>query len=87
MNQEELLYHLESLASSLGINITYEIFIVSDWHTSSGLCRIGDETRILIDKRLTVPEKISVLASSLRGFDLDVIFCPPLVRKVIEGDI
>jgi hypothetical protein len=86
MNQEELLHHLESLASSLGIRVTYEVFSASDWHTSSGLCLIKEEPRILIDKRLPLPEKVSALALSLKGFDFDSVYCPPIVRKLIEED-
>jgi hypothetical protein len=87
MDHEELLFHLEALASSLGINVSYENFLSPDWYTSSGLCRIGDELRIIIDKSLHPGDKVSALARALRGFDFEKVFCPPLVRQLIEEGV
>lgn len=86
MNHEELLFQLESVASSLGISVCYETFRSSDWRTSSGLCRIMNERRILIDKSLTPEEKVSAFTSSLRGVNLDNVFCQPIVRKLLEEE-
>lgn len=86
MNHEELLYQLESVASSLGISVSYETFRSSDWRTSSGLCRIMSERRLLVDKSLSAEEKVSAIASSLKGENLDNIFCQPIVRKLLEEE-
>lgn len=86
MNAEDLLSHLESLATALGIQVHYESFPSNDWRTSSGACRVKGDLRIYIDKGLPVPEKTSILAGSLVGADLEGVYCPPYVRIFIEQE-
>lgn len=87
MDHEELIHHLESLASSLGIKVSYENFVSPDWSTSSGLCRVGDELRIIVDKSLPAQDKVSCLARALKGRDFEKVFCPPLVRQLIDEEV
>lgn len=86
MNDEELLHHLESIAERLSLAVSYVEFTGADWPTSSGLCRVGDEYRILIDKHLPAQERASALCRALSAFDLEGIYCPPRVRELIEDE-
>lgn len=86
MNHEELLHHLESIAETLNLTVSYVEFTGSDWPTSSGLCRVQDEYRILIDKRLPLQDRASALCRALSTFDLDKIYCPPRVRELIDDE-
>lgn len=86
MNDEELLRHLESIAERLNLTVSYVEFSGADWRTSSGLCRVREEYRILIEKRLPPQERSSAFCKALSAFDLEGIYCPPLVRELIENE-
>ncbi|MDA2915736.1 hypothetical protein MYX64_02675 [Nitrospinae bacterium AH_259_B05_G02_I21] len=86
MNDEELLQHLESIAERLDLTVSYVEFSGADWRTSSGMCRVKDEHRILIDKRLPAQEQASAICKALSTFDLEGIYCPPRVRELIEDE-
>jgi hypothetical protein len=86
MNDEEMVQHLESIAEKLDLSVSYVEFSGADWPTSSGLCRVGDEYRILIDKRLPPQERASALCRALCAFDLERFYLPPRVRELIENE-
>ena len=70
---------LEQAARSLDIKVTYE-----DLKTSKGgSCRVMETRRIIINKHLTVNEKIGLLARELGRFDLSGLDLPDRVRKKI----
>ncbi len=84
MNDKDILHHLESIASALNLKVSYAEFAGADWRTSSGLCRVGDDLHIIVDKHLSVGERASVLCRCLKGFNLEGLYCPPLIRQRIE---
>ncbi|MFQ6671702.1 MAG: hypothetical protein ACE5KY_00230 [Candidatus Tectimicrobiota bacterium] len=86
MNDEDLLHHLETVAAAVGLALDYVEFAGADWRTSSGLCRVRDDLHLLIDKHLAPRERAAVLYRALKEFDLEGVFCPPLVRQLIEEE-
>ena len=70
---------LEQAARSLDVKVTFE-----DLKTSKGgSCRVMETRRIIINKHLTVSEKINLLARELGRFDLSGLDLPDRVRKKI----
>jgi len=79
MNPELLLQQLEELAEKLDIAISY-----SSMESDGGLCRIKNRRMILVNTRLSTPERIEVIAAALPREELEGVFVPPSVREVIE---
>lgn len=55
--------------------------------SSSGVCRVRGEVRVLLSDSDPVPERIRVLARALlegRGAELEGRFLPPAVRECLE---
>jgi len=82
MKPEELRQELESIATALGITIRYE---KGDFH--GGFCILRDERMIVINRKLTLQRKVSVLARSLAEFGTDSVFIKPAVRQFIEDEM
>lgn len=83
----ELTGMMERVALGLGIEVRYEI-LVPDGEAGSvrgGLCRHGDRELILIDSRLGPVERCAALADALRSCDLEAIFVPPAIRRLVGG--
>ncbi|MBI5181726.1 MAG: hypothetical protein HZA06_02310 [Nitrospirae bacterium] len=83
MNKENILQQLEELAERLCIKVTYDSLKEGSINTRGGLCRVSGSYRILVDKRLTVKEKIDVIAGSLSRFDISQFYIPPEIRDMI----
>ncbi len=82
----ELLGHLERVGQALGVEIRYEPLGSEDDSvpTSSGLCVVRSQPKILIDSRLGPRGKAMALATALAEFDLSSVFVPPIVRQLLE---
>jgi hypothetical protein len=80
-----ILKHLEDFAFSLGIGVRYEIFDGEAPFFPGGLCRIGNESVLIINTRASTEDKISVLARSLKRFDLSQVYLKPAIRDLIEN--
>jgi len=83
MNDSDVLSKLEDLADRLGINLRYENLAKGPIRANGGYCRLEDNHLILIDKNDSKRRKIKLLARSLRRFDLETVFVPPALRRII----
>ncbi len=84
MKESEILQHLEDVAEKLNIKVCYENLRKTKVTLRSGVCRVRDENRIIVDSGLTLSEKIDVFLESLSRFDLENIYIPPAIRKLLE---
>lgn len=75
---------LEAVAESLGVSVCYEPMagIVAG---RGGLCRVRDQYRIIIDRRLKAPERVQILVDSLARFDVASVEMPDLIRGLLQG--
>lgn len=87
MTEISLLDHLEQIATRLGVELRYENLGVGGFRSEGGYCRVADRPMILINSRDSRRRKILVLARSLNRLNLEGIFIPPAVRKVIETQV
>lgn len=83
MNDSDVLSKLEDLADRLGVKLRYENLARGPIRANGGYCRLEDNHMILIDKNDSKRRKIKLLARSLRRFDLETVFVPPALRRII----
>lgn len=84
MNENTLLEHLEEIAHRLGVELRYENLCQGVVRSEGGYCRVAGKALILINRRDSREQKIRILCRSLKKLDLQGIFIPPAVRKVLE---
>jgi len=84
MKVSEQLRELERVAEELGVRVSYEPMtgLVSG---AGGLCRVKGEYRVIIDRRLRPPERVTLLADALGRFDTAGIEMPAAVRSILGG--
>ncbi|MBI5571197.1 MAG: hypothetical protein HY914_14735 [Desulfomonile tiedjei] len=85
MNEGSLLEHLEEIALRLGVELRYENLGAGGMRCDGGYCRVAGRPMILINRKDSRHRKILILARSLRKLDLEGIFIPPAIRKIIEA--
>ena len=83
MNETMILQNLEGVAEKLGIKVNYENLRKRRVFSKGGLCRLKQDRMVIIDTALNLSEKIDILANALSQFDLEDIYLPPAVRKIV----
>lgn len=84
MKQTQIYQHLVETAGKLDIRVTEQNLRVTGVNAKSGLCRIRGESVFIMDKRLSVNAKITLLAECLRQMPLEEIYIMPAVRKILD---
>ncbi len=87
MNDPALLQHLEDLTHRLGIELRYENLGAPGVKCEGGYCTVAGKPIILVNRKDSKHRKILVLAKALRKLNLEGIFIPPGVRRIIENQI
>jgi hypothetical protein len=82
MTNEQILNELEHLALNCGISLRYE---KGDF--DGGYCVLKAERLIVINKRLMLGRRASVLAQGLAEVGIDEIYLKPAVREYIEDEL
>ena len=82
MTHEQMIKELEALAANSGIGIRYE---KGDF--DGGFCVLKAERLIVVNKKLAVPRKASILAQGLAEIGIDEMFLKPAVREFIEDEL
>lgn len=82
MTQDQLLKELENLAEKSGIAIRFE---KGDF--DGGYCVLKDERIIVINKRLALQKRTSILAQALAEVGIEEIYLKPAVREFIEDEL
>jgi hypothetical protein len=81
MKVADQLAALESVAEKKKIKVSYES--IGGELGAGGLCKVKGEHRVIVDKRATDGEKVTVLATALARFELDDVFMPEELRALI----
>lgn len=82
MKAEVLLELLEAAADQLGIKVSYEPLQSTIAH--GGLCRVRGVYRVIVDKRATTDERVTMLATALATFETSELELPQKVREVLR---
>jgi hypothetical protein len=85
MKAEQMTEALEAAASRLGVRIRYEPLGTSGVAGGGGLCKVRGEWWVIVDKKATPADRVSVLADALSGFDTDDIELPPKLREMVQA--
>jgi len=76
------LQELEQAAEALKIKVVYER--LTPEASPGGLCRVGGEYRVLIDRHVPMLERLSVLLSAVARFATEEIFLSPELRAAVD---
>jgi len=82
MTQEQIVKELESLADSSGITVRYE---KGDFE--GGFCVLKAERLIVVNKKLAVSKKASVLAQGVAEIGIENRYLKPAIREFIEEEL
>ena len=82
MKPDQMTEALEQAATHLGVRVRYET-MTGETAGSGGLCKVKGEHRVIVDKRATDGEKVTVLAQALSRFPLDDVFMSEKTRDLI----
>lgn len=81
MKVPEVLVELENAAKALSVRLTYEA--IGGELGAGGLCKVKGQWRVIIDKRTTPSERVSVLAPALARFDFPSLGLSPQVHELL----
>lgn len=77
---------LVRVARELGFDVREEELLRDvGYRPRSGRCRIGAQDVILMDRKLSGPERVEVLCSALADRDLEQVFLSPALRAMVGG--
>jgi hypothetical protein len=83
LNQESLLTQLEELTETLGVKTRYDKINKEGSFFSGGLCKVKGQDMIIINSKSAIEDKIEILATALRSFDLSQVFIKPALREFL----
>jgi hypothetical protein len=77
---------LTRVARELGFDVREEELLRDvGYRPRSGVCRVGERNVILMDRKLSGPERVEVLCAALAERDLEQVFLSPALRALIGG--
>lgn len=82
MKIPELLAELEETAKQLDVKVTYEA--MTGELGSGGLCKVKGQWRVIIDKRATPGDRVSILALALTRVPREGVTLHPSVEKLLS---
>jgi hypothetical protein len=77
----DTLKELEEVAEKKSIRVSYEM--IGGELGAGGLCKVRGEHRVIVDKRATDGEKVTVIATALARFSLEDVFMSEDTRELI----
>ncbi len=83
MDMSAALTELETLAGKLEVQVVYD-HLTGDGMGQGGLCKVKGKWRVIIERRCSPTERVSILAQALSRFDLENHFLSPGVRELVE---
>jgi hypothetical protein len=86
MDENSLIDLLEELAEGFGVKIRHEAIRQDEdaVYLSGGLCLLRGEYVLIVNSNATVRDRISMLATALKHFDLDKVYIRPVVRDLLD---
>jgi len=85
MKPEQILEALEGAAKQLGVRVRYEALVATGASGAGGLCKVKGEWWLLIDRKTTPSERVSMLADALATFDTEGLELPAKAKEVIAS--
>jgi hypothetical protein len=77
---------LTRVARELGFDVREEELLRDvGYRPRSGRCRVRERDVILLDRKLSDPERMEVLCAALADRDLERVFLSPALRAMVVG--
>jgi hypothetical protein len=83
MEMNAALSELEGLAQKLEVEVIYD-HLIGEGMSQGGLCRVKGRWRVIIERRCSASEKVSILARALASFGTENHFLSPQVREIVD---
>ena len=83
MKPEQTYQDLKELAEKLGVGVSEQNFRSTGIKAKSGLCKVKGKNIIFIDKKLSLQDKIEILASCLSKLPHEDVFMIPALREFL----
>jgi len=81
-----LLERLKEIAAASGLEVREErLYREVGYSVHSGVCRVGEQEVLLLDKNSVTAERIDALCAILSERNLDSLFIEPELRRKIGG--
>jgi len=84
MDERMMLDQLEEVAKDLNVEVRYETMRKESRFNPGGMCRVHGAPVIIINRKASPEDRLNVLASAIRRFDLDGVFLRPGLREFLE---
>ena len=76
---------LVELAHKFSIEVVEQNFKATGLPVNSGMCKVGQQTKIVIDKHKTIAEKIDIIVDCLREYDTESVYIVPALRDIFSA--
>lgn len=83
MEMSSALSELEALAAKLNVQVIYD-HLTGEGMGTGGLCKVKGKWRVIIERRCSPSERVTVLAQALSRFDLESHYLSPSLREYVE---
>ena len=84
MNESTIVQHLEEIAEKVNLKVNYENLRKLHIFSKGGFYRLQEDHIVLIENSLNLSEKVEILADALGNYDLEDVYMPPAVRKILD---
>jgi fructose-specific phosphotransferase system component IIB len=85
MKPEQMSEALEGAATKLGVAVKYETLGASGVQSGGGLCKVRGQWWVIVDKKATAADRVSILTEALAGFPTDELKLPEKVREALAA--
>ena len=83
---EAMVEELTRVARELGFDVREEELLRDvGYRPRSGRCRVRERDVILMDRKLSAPERVEVLCAALADRDLEQVFLSAALRAMVGG--
>jgi len=82
VKMKDTLTELETVCEKIKVRLSYEP--IGGELGMGGLCKVKGEHRIIVDKRATDGDKVTVIAQALARFPLEEVFISEQTRGLID---
>ena len=87
MKPEQMYQHLKELIEKLDIKFSEQNLKKSGPRVQSGFCKVKEKRMFIMDSRLSIHDKNSVLAAFISKIPHEEIYLVPAVREFIQKNI
>ena len=84
MKPDQIYHHLKELSEKMDIEVSEQNLKKAGHWVQSGFCKVKGKKMFIVDKRLSIHEKNSILASFLGTIPHDEIYIVPFIREFIK---